>query len=99
MEIATIIEGLRNDNSRKGKEEILARNKNNTLLRSIMYHTYNPHLSYFIRAIPPYTHNPHKPQCIGLSQAVRCLSEFSNRTVTGNAAIERLGESVPRKAM
>ena len=82
-----IIQNLRNTNSRKAKEDILSKNKNNDLLKNILYHTYNPHISYYIKAIPTYTA---KPPYISLSQAVSYLSDFSNRIFTGNAAIDRL---------
>lgn len=87
MDIHDIFKALRSDNSRKGKEAILEQNRDSQILRDIFYHTYNPLICYYIKAIPTYeTTSPY----ISLKTAISKLTKFSNRDVTGNAAIEYL---------
>lgn len=96
MEIPRILESIRSDNSRKAKESILTNQKNNNLLKDIFYYTYNPLLSYYIRAIPDYTPCTAHTKCMSLKEAIGILPEFYNRVVTGNAAIDRLSYILSR---
>ena len=45
-DICKIIEELKNCSSTNGKKFILEKNKDNELLKKILYYTYNPHLKY-----------------------------------------------------
>ena len=76
--------------SRKEKEAILTREKDNTLLMRVFASAYNPHINYWIKKIPEVTYE--SPIRISLNHALDKLDDLANRTVTGNAAIARLSQ-------
>lgn len=55
-EVINIINQIRNTSSTNEKLEILKKNKDNKLLKQVLYYTYNPHLKYGIteEVIKPY---------------------------------------------
>ena len=48
-EVINIINQLRNESSTNGKLKILKDNKDNELLKKVLYYTYNDNLQYGIR--------------------------------------------------
>lgn len=88
--IYNILCELAETSSRKEKEAILVREKNNTLLARVFSAAYNPHINYYIKQIPEITDE--YVFSISLNQALDKLDELANRTVTGNAAIARLAQ-------
>ena len=89
-DIYSIINELYLTSSRKEKEAILTREKNNTLLTRVLSSAYNPHINYYIKQIPGI---PYEAAIkISLNHALDKLDAIVNRSVTGNAAIARLAQ-------
>lgn len=88
--IYNILCELAETSSRKEKEAILVREKNNTLLARVFSAAYNPHINYYIKQIPEI--KDEYVFSISLNQALDKLDELANRTVTGNAAVARLAQ-------
>lgn len=89
MSVLQILNELAATASSNEKVDILTREKDNELLKQVFQAAYNPFITYGIKAIPKYTprfdNGTHD-----LSWAMVELSGFSNRSLTGNAAIEYL---------
>lgn len=85
--INTIFEQLAADSSRNAKIAILERNKDNDLLKRVIFLALDPFTQFYIRKIPVYDQ---ADGCNTLEFALDDLVELSSRRVTGNAAIEHL---------
>jgi DNA ligase-1 len=79
---------LETTSGRNDKIEILRDNATNTLLQDAIYHALSPYIQYNIRKIPKYTATGTKDVAWFISH----LDQFSERKVTGNAAIQLLTE-------
>jgi ATP-dependent DNA ligase len=86
--IKTILDELAATSSRLEKEAILAREKNNELLKKVVVAALDPMTNYFIRKIPEYT--PNAGQGISLAFALDSIGDLSKRLVTGHAGIDHL---------
>lgn len=86
--IAKILRELAADNSRHSKEAILTREQNNVQLKRVIVAALDPTISYYIKKIPQYTRNPSENG--NLTWALSKLLNFSERTLTGTAAIDSL---------
>lgn len=87
MSIYKIIEELSKDNSRLAKEAILEREKNNPLLKIVLFSALDPLTQYYQRKIPEYVSNGNDYNLIwGIEQ----LAQLSTRVYTGNKAIDFL---------
>jgi len=84
--VFSILDQLSSTSSRKEKENILIKNKDNIVLTSVLEYALNPFKNYYIRKIPDYT----PTRTISLGYALSCLDKISNREVTGHAAIDYL---------
>lgn len=87
--IHQLFETLATDNGRKFKEDLLSQHKDNDLLREVVKLACDPAINFYQRKIPAYTPNSRK-HTNDLWWAVVELSRMTDRTVTGNAAIEFL---------
>jgi ATP-dependent DNA ligase len=84
--VFSILDQLSSTSSRKEKENILIKNKDNIVLTSVLEYALNPFKNYYIRKIPDYT----PTRTISLGYALSCLDKISNREITGHAAIDYL---------
>jgi len=87
--VLDILNEISSTSSRKEKEKILNREKDNDLLKSVFDAALNPFRVFGIKKIPPYYQ---KSIQFGLDVAIDTLSLFEEREVTGNAAISYLEE-------
>ena len=88
-EIYDILEELAADNSRIAKEKILTREKDNAILKEVFVQTLNPRINFYIKKIPGYQICADSmPASIGW--ALQELNYISDRTYTGNSAIDKL---------
>lgn len=83
-----IIDELNSTSKRNEKVRILQDNKQNDLLKKVFYYALNPYYSYGIKKIPSYTYIK---SCYSISDFIQFLDELRERSITGNAAIQRLG--------
>lgn len=87
MNIYKIIEELRLDNSRLFKESVLTRERDNTLLKSVLVMVLDPNINYYIKKIPDYATDP---MTFDLHYGLYQLELLSNRTYTGNDGVTHL---------
>lgn len=86
-----IINELASTSSRNTKIEILEREKDNELLKSVFVHAYSPLIQYYIEKIPEYvTENTEDTATYSLEEAIKMLNVLSTREKTGNDAINHL---------
>lgn len=88
-EIYDILEELAADNSRIAKEQILTREKDNAILKEVFVQTLNPRINFYIKKIPAYQFSTEYAE-ESLGWALQELNYISDRTYTGNAAIDKL---------
>lgn len=86
--INQIFETLAANSSRNFKVDFLKQHKDNQLLKAVVLAALDPFTQYYIRKIPTYTSAP--VAAIDLWEALSRLDYLSNRTFTGNEAIEVL---------
>ena len=86
--ILSILNELAADNSRLAKEAILAREKNNALLKEVFRLALEPKINFWLFKIPEYTID--KPTMLTLEKALPKLNKLIEREVTGNDAIKYL---------
>lgn len=86
--INNIFEQLAATSSRLEKEDILTKNKDNELLKSVVFLALDPFTQFYIRKIPEYTMT--SGPVMALSYALELLNDLSSRKVTGNAGIAHL---------
>lgn len=86
--VLAIIELLRANNSVNYKRDTLIEQKNNELLKQVLYYTYNPFYQFYIRKIPEY--QPETSPIITLSEAFKGLDSLRSREKTGHAGIALL---------
>lgn len=86
-EIFPILEELASDAGRNFKISVLQKHKSNELLKEVVFLALDPFTQFYIRKIPKYQRGIHT---IPLTGAIKQLKKLTNRTVTGNAAIELL---------
>ncbi len=88
MNLNAFFEQLASNASRNYKIEQLEANRNNEQLREVVRLALDPFTQFYIRKIPKYKCEATKPA--SLNFALNELYTFSSRSVTGNAAIDRL---------
>lgn len=88
MNINKFLESLAANNSRNFKIDQLKANSDNEILREVVRLALDPFTQFYIRKIPNYKCSATQPA--SLKFALNELSVFSSRSVTGNAAIDRL---------
>ena len=86
-----ILEEIKSVTSTTQKAEILKANKDNFILKSILYLTYNPFLIYNLKKVP----NPDtKPDAVtydeDFDEFVTLLTNLNKRIITGNEAINNV---------
>lgn len=88
MNLNKFFESLAANNSRNFKIEQLEANRDDEQLREVVRLALDPFTQFYIRKIPKYECTATKPA--SLRFALNELYTFSSRSVTGNAAIDRL---------
>ena len=94
-DVYDILEELASDAGRKFKIDVLEQNKNNDLLKTVVFLALDPFTQFYIRKIPKYTRGIHT---VALPNAIKQLKKLKERVYTGNAAIDMLTtilESLP----
>lgn len=91
-QIYDIILELRADNSTNYKLEVLAKHKNNKLLRKFLLYTYNPRFNYFITELPENELFRHSANNLDENSFFFILDQMKSREITGNIAREKLSE-------
>lgn len=89
MNIKQIFDEISAESGTNKKMEILAKYKDNELLKRVLYVANSKRVKFYIKQIPEYSFDPtweHKP----LSEAIDLLNKLSTREFTGNYAIEWL---------
>lgn len=89
MSVADIIDELASDNSRLFKESVLRREIDNGELKEVIRLALDPLTQFYIRKIPAYEPNQ-TGHAASLQSMLPSLDSFTQREVTGNAAIDRL---------
>ena len=89
MSIFEILSDLASDNSRNAKIAKLTAQKDNVLLKKVIFLALDPFTQFYIRKIPAYT-PAQANQADSLDSVLDSLSMLSTRQVTGNAAIDHL---------
>ena len=92
-QIYDIILELRADNSTNYKLEVLAKHKNNKLLRKFLLYTYNPRFNYFITELPEaYLTAQFYANISEEEPFFNLLDKLKSRELTGNSAKEFFAE-------
>ncbi len=87
MNIKQIFDEIANESSTNKKMEILAKYKGNDQLKRVLYLANSKRVKFYIKQIPSYT----KAMLThDLNDALDALSQLSERTLTGNAAVTHL---------
>jgi hypothetical protein len=89
MTIKQIFDEIAAESGTNEKMNILSKYKDNELLVKILYLANSKRVKFYIKQIPEYLHVSTQ---IALGSALTHLSQLSDRTVTGNAAIQHLKE-------
>lgn len=85
MKIKEILDEIAGLSGKKDKIETLAKYKDNSLLREVIYLAHSPRVKFFIKQIPEYKLDKDKPE--SLEWALIGLQNLSNRVLTGSEAI------------
>lgn len=86
MSILNILETIAYDNSRKFKELVLEKHKNNETLKKVFWAAYNPEITFFISA-HPVVQNEYTGT-LSLDSAIdEMIANLAKRKLTGNAGI------------
>lgn len=88
MTIKQIFDEIGNESSTKQKEVILAKHKDNELLKRVLYLAHSPRVKYYIKQILPYMADDENP--ISLELGLDGLTPIISRELTGNAALTHL---------
>ena len=89
MNVIDILKECESDNGRLFKIDVLERNKDNELLKSVIKCALDPYTQYYIRKIPEYDSGD-KEFRNSLEWGIENLDQLSSREVTGNKAIAHL---------
>ncbi|HRT02830.1 MAG TPA: hypothetical protein P5513_02700, partial [Candidatus Diapherotrites archaeon] len=85
MDIINLIEAIRKTQSTNAKLELLKKNKDNEILKKILYYTYNPFYKYYIRNISGITFSDSSVENgYDFEDMFKLLDELRNRIYTGN---------------
>lgn len=88
-QIYDIILELRADASINYKLEVLAKYKNNKLLRKFLLYTYNPRFNYFITELPKYLTFGSSTNNLDDTSFFSILDQMKSREITGNTSKEK----------
>lgn len=86
--IYEILEKIKNENSTNKKIEILKQNKNNNLLKKILFYTYNNLYNFYIKKIPNV--KSHSNLTIESEEVWNLLDDLRQRKITGNFARDKV---------
>lgn len=97
MTILSILETIAADSGRNFKIDYLKKHTDNLQLRHVISLALDPYTQFFIRKIPSYETNIGRmDDRIDLDIAMAMLKSLSDRSVTGNAAIDHLRDILSR---
>ena len=91
MEISSIIDILKSNNSAKFKEETLLKFKEHPAFSNFLNYVYNPFIKYNIKQIPDYTSNGKNCK---IEEVLPVLQKFIDKEVSGNNAKDLLCETL-----
>ena len=84
MKIKEILDEIAAVGGKNDKGKILAKYKDNDLLKRVIYLAHSPRIKFYIKQLPEY---PTPRGEMGLDSALEALTELSSRKVTGHSAI------------
>ena len=88
-----ILEQIKSVSSSNQKADLLRSNSDNFILKSILFLTYNPFLTYNVKKIPKFKKNTTEVETdSNFYEFIRLLHSLSNREVTGNNALDLISE-------
>jgi len=87
-EIYNLLEQVASTTKKTEKIDILNNNKDNLTLQRVISNALNPYQQYYIKKIPEYTSD--ESSVMSIDVFLDHITDFSERTVTGHAAIEHL---------
>ncbi len=90
MKIKEILDEIAAVGGKNDKGKILAKYKDNELLKRVIYLAHSPRIKFYIKQIPEYPKVDTEEGLMGLNHALDQLEPILKRTVTGNDAIEHL---------
>ncbi len=92
MSIKKILDSIASISGKNDKGKELAKHKDNELLKKVIYLAHSPRIKFYIKQIPAYTPDASDTNgCFNpLSETLKCLTLFSDRTITGSYASEYL---------
>lgn len=90
MKVKQILDEIAAESSTNAKMEILAKYKDNDLLKRVIYLAKSKRIKYYIKQIPGYT--PAAISSISLEEALVKLEQIYNRNITGHAALAFLSD-------
>ena len=88
MKIKEILDEISAEGGTNAKMDILRKYKDNELLIQVLYKACSRRVKFYIKQIPEYTEALRWN--MSLEEALTELDKFSNRELTGNAAIDHL---------
>lgn len=86
MSILDILSKIANEPSTNRKMEILSENKENELLKKVIYLAESPRIKFYIKQVPDYSRDNISEDLL-LEGALEQLQEIYTRQITGNEAI------------
>lgn len=84
MKIKEIFDEINSVSGDKAKMSVLSKYKDNELLKQVLYLCKSKRIKFYIKQIPNY---PIPRGNMGLDNAIKSLSELSNRKISGHSAI------------
>ena len=90
MSVFSILEEIRVEPSTNKKKTILEKHKDNETLKRVLYLAKSKRVKFYIRQIPSYIDEVCYPEAYTLIQAMDLLGSLSDKTISGNAAVEHL---------
>ena len=90
MKIFDIIKRLETESGTNNKIQILKDNKDNILLKDVLYNTYNTFIQYYIKKVPKGISVGTKTIDNNFKDITTLLDRLSSRIITGNMAIDNI---------
>jgi|SRR3989304_1482406 len=88
LKIKKILDEIASEGSTNRKMAILAKYKNNELLKKVIYQAKSKRIKFYVKQIPQFLTN--KTNTVSLDYAISQLEYISNRTKTGHEALNHL---------
>ncbi len=76
--------------SRSEKEAILKSQEDNTILKKLLYLTYNPHIQFYVKKMPEYSNDTESNKSQNYKEFLNLCNKLSNRQITGSTSLEEI---------